>query len=135
MSRNKTILFVEDDEDDRELITEAVNKVDEHVDTVFAENGLHAVNYLTGVKERSELPCLIVLDLNMPILDGKETYKKIKNELKLESIPVIIFTSSHNPHDKKMFSGLGVEYINKPMNFSNMNDIIRHMIGVCANCA
>ena len=135
MSRKKRILFVEDDEDDRELIAEAVSKAGEVVETIFAENGLHAVNYLTGLQESSELPCLIVLDLNMPVLDGKETYEKIKNDLKLESVPVIIFTSSHSPHDKNMFSSLGVEYINKPMNFSYMREIVRHMIGVCATCS
>jgi CheY-like chemotaxis protein len=107
MNRNKTILFVEDDEDDRELISEVINKVNSSVETIFAENGLHALNYLTGVKEKSALPCLIVLDLNMPVLDGKETYRKIKDELKLEAVPVIIFTSSHNPNDKKLFSSMG----------------------------
>jgi len=134
MNRNKTILFVEDDEDDRELISEVINKVNSSVETIFAENGLHALNYLTGVKEKSALPCLIVLDLNMPVLDGKETYRKIKDELKLEAVPVIIFTSSYNPNDKKLFSSMGVEYINKPTNFSYMGDIIRHMIGVCERC-
>lgn len=131
MCSDKTILFVEDDPDDRELISDVVNIVNSSVKTVFAENGLQALHYLADVKEKLQLPCLIVLDLNMPVLDGKETYKKIKHELKLENVPVIIFTSSHNPHDKKLFTGLGVEYINKPTNYSFLNDAIRHMISVC----
>jgi CheY-like chemotaxis protein len=131
MISDKTILFVEDDPDDRELISEVANVINSSVKMVFAENGLQALHYLTDVKEKLQLPCLIVLDLNMPVLDGKETYKKIKHELKLDDIPVIIFTSSHNPHDKKLFAGLDVEYINKPTDYSFLNQVIRHMISIC----
>ncbi len=132
---NKTILFVDDDEDDRDILADVLEIVNPKVNAVFAENGLKAIEYLSDKMESSQLPCLIVLDLNMPLLDGKETFNKIRNELNLSSIPVIIFTSSHNPNDQIMFRSLGIEFITKPDDFSRLNKIVDHMVSVCGdNC-
>jgi CheY-like chemotaxis protein len=129
---SKTILFVDDDADDRDVLADVLQQVSTQVNAVFAENGLKAIEYLSA---SSQLPCLIVLDLNMPVLDGKETFKKIKNELNLGSVPVIIFTSSHNPNDRNLFHSLGIEYITKPDDFSHLNKIVGHMVNVCSgNC-
>jgi CheY-like chemotaxis protein len=128
---NKTILFVEDDADDREFLSIAVHELDEAVNVVFAENGLKALEYLDKGKENEQLPCLIVLDLNMPYLDGKETFKKIKYDLKLDAVPIIIFTSSHNPNDRLLFTSMGVEFITKPDDFTYMSKIVRHMVNAC----
>lgn len=130
---NKTILFVEDDADDREFLSFVVNEMNPAVNVVFAENGLKALEYLNERKEKEQLPCLIVLDLNMPYLDGKETFKKIKQELQLDDVPIIIFTSSHNPNDRLLFTSMGIEFITKPDDFSYMNKIVSHMISVCGN--
>lgn len=127
---NKTILFVDDDADDRDILGDVLKIVNPEVNAVFAENGLKAIEYLSD-KESSELPCLIVLDLNMPYLDGKETFKKIRNELNLASVPVIIFTSSYNPNDRHLFNTLGIEYITKPDEFSDLNKIVGHMVNLC----
>lgn len=128
---NKTILFVDDDMDDREILAQVLENSYPQIHADFAENGVAAIEYLTGKSKSSNLPCLIVLDLNMPVLDGKETFKKIRTELNLNSIPVIIFTSSHNPSDKSLFQSLGIEFITKPGDFSSLNKIVGHMVSVC----
>lgn len=129
---SKTILFVDDDADDREVLANVLERVSPQVNAVFAENGLKAIEYLN---QSPRLPCLIVLDLNMPVLDGKETFKKIRNELNLGSVPVIIFTSSHNPNDRSLFHSLGIEFITKPDDFTHFNSIVDHMVSVCSgNC-
>lgn len=132
---NKTILFVDDDADDRDVLADVLQHVSPGVNAVFAENGLKAIEYLSNVEDASKLPCLIVLDLNMPFLDGKETFKKIRNELKLGSLPVIIFTSSQSPTDQQLFHSLGVEFITKPHDFNRLNKVVGHMVSVCSgNC-
>ncbi len=129
---DKTILYVDDDEDDRHLFSEAIKHADPDITLVFAENGLKAINYLDAVKQPGEkLPCLIVLDLNMPFLDGKKTFEKIKTNPKLENIPVVIFSSSQNPNDKNFFHEAGVELISKPYDFSFMHGIAQHMLDCC----
>lgn len=130
---NKTILIVDDDADDRDVLADVLKHVNPQVNAAFAENGLKAIEYLSDKIKSSQLPCLIVLDLNMPVLDGKETFKKIRNELNLESVPVIIFTSSHNPNDRHLFTTLGIEFITKPDDFSHLNKIVDHMVNVCSN--
>lgn len=129
---NKTILFVEDDEDDREFLLDAVKNVNPSVNVIFALNGMEALNCLQQRKTQLQLPCLVVLDINMPLLDGKETYKKIKEDLQLDSVPIVVFTSSQNPNDKALFNQLGVEFISKPYDFSYMNEIVSHMISICS---
>jgi two-component system response regulator len=125
----KTILYVDDDEDDRELFSEAIKNVYPGINLVFAENGLKAISYLDTVKQPGEnMPGLIVLDLNMPYLDGRKTFEKIKTKPGLEKIPVVIFTSSQNPNDKNFFQEAGVELISKPYDFSFMHDIAQRML-------
>ena len=127
----KTILYVDDDPDDRELLQDVVNQLNPEVNVEFAENGLQALDYLNKKKESVSQPCLIVLDINMPLLDGKETYKKIKDDQELNTVPIIVFTSSRNPNDKAMFNNLGVEFISKPHDYAHMHKIVSHMINFC----
>ena len=128
---NKTILFVDDDADDRDFMAEMVKNLDPPIEAVFVQNGLEAIEYLHHRKEESDLPCLIVLDLNMPFLDGKETYRRIRHELHLGDIPVIIFTSSMNPNDQTLFTSQGVEFYTKPDNFSYYRKIVGRIMDVC----
>ena len=124
-----TILYVDDDEDDREFLSEAFKEVAPEVEVVLAENGLKALDYLSAVKDNhTKLPSLIVLDINMPYLDGVQTFQRIKQEPELQRVPVVIFTSSENPSDKTLFSGFGVELITKPDNISYLNQIANRML-------
>lgn len=132
MNPDRTILFVEDDPDDREMLSQVVNDLNPSIHAAFAENGIKALEYLDAAKQ-AKLPCLIVLDLNLPILDGKETFRKIRNDTSLGRVPVVIFTSSHNPNDKAMFHELGIEFITKPNSFAHMSPIVSRMISACCS--
>ncbi len=133
MQEPKTILIIEDDPDDRELLILALQGTDANVQVQLAENGQEALDYLhQQLAAGAPLPGLIVLDLNMPYLDGKATFKEIRSNSSLSAIPVIIFTSSLNPNDKALFHNCGVELISKPYNFSMMQDIVHRMLDVYA---
>src|SRR5689334_15571811 len=117
----KTILCVDDDPDDRWLLTDAITRAEPGMRIVEAENGLKALDYLQVRKSDSAaLPCLIILDINMPFLDGKETLSRIKADPALQQVPVVIFTSSENPADKKLFNRQGVTLLTKPYDISHM---------------
>lgn len=131
---SKTILFVDDDADDRDFMAEVIKELKPPVTAVFAENGLKAIEYLSNGKKEANLPGLIVLDLNMPYLNGKETYKKIKEELQLNNVPVIIFTSSANPNDRTLFTSMGVAFYTKPDDFKYYNKIVNQMASMCCSC-
>ena len=130
--KRKRILYVDDDADDRELLTEAIKEANPDVEVMLAENGLDALQLLASLKEKNEeLPCIIVLDINMPFLDGRETFERLKQDTVLRAVPVIVFSSSEKPQDKMLFNEMGIEFFVKPSNVRYMSDIVNHMINVC----
>jgi CheY-like chemotaxis protein len=129
----KTILCVDDDPDDRLILSEAFSEGYPEVAVVEMENGLRALDYLNVRKSGSApLPDLIVLDINMPYLDGKETLTRIRQDPQLSDVPVVIFTSSENPNDKALFTGQGVTFLSKPYNVSNMKGIVSYLLSCCS---
>lgn len=130
MEKEKIILYVDDDAEDREFLSFVLSKAHPGIQLEFAENGLQALEYLQAVRQ-SRPPCLIVLDLNMPFLNGQETFKRIKTDDVLNAVPVIIFSSSERPDDKKCFTELGIEYFSKPDHIEQLQQIANHMVSVC----
>lgn len=122
----RTILFVDDDEDDIEIFSDAFRNLDPAVEITVAENGLKALELLNDKQ-----PCLIILDLNMPCLDGKQTFQKIKSNPQFKKVPVIIFSSSANPADKKMFDEFGISFITKPHTVAGIDHAVATMLGHC----
>lgn len=85
-SHTHIVLLVEDDPEDVLMIIEVLGKTSE-LKIVHHKNGLGALNYLKTIKEKNNpLPCLIILDINMPVLNGKELLAIIKNEKKTSNL-------------------------------------------------
>jgi len=132
MNDNMTILYVDDDPDDREMLSTVIHSIEPAINIVYAENGVEALEYLnTVVNMNNRLPCLVIMDINMPYLDGKETFARIKNDPVLEHVSVVIYTSSENPNDKAFFNSLGAEFYTKPDNTLSLSRIANKMIGFC----
>jgi CheY-like chemotaxis protein len=99
-----TILMAEDDPDDRLLTQEALREAELNNDILFVENGEELLNYLRrsgnfSDKSKFPKPRLILLDLNMPKMDGREALEEIKADPKLRSIPIIVLTTSKAEED------------------------------------
>ena len=127
----KTILYVDDDADDRDLLGEIMETITPAVKIIFAENGLKALKLLEGIKNEKFRPSLIVLDLNMPYLNGIQTFERIKADIELKSIPIVILTSGENPADISFFSLQGIPYFTKPVKFSDMESLARKLTSHC----
>jgi CheY-like chemotaxis protein len=124
-----TILICDDDEDDRMLTQQALE--DAHVanDFRFVENGEQLLDYLyqrgeyAGETGRAPRPGLILLDLNMPKMDGREALKVIKRDDNLVDIPVVVLSTSGLDEDIVRSYKLGVNsFITKPVTFSGLVD-------------
>lgn len=136
MNKNSTILLIEDDDDDRELLEETLTEIYSGVNIIPAENGLKALEYLEEKKnEKGLLPCLVVLDLNMPFLNGKETFSRIRMQKEFQDLKIVVFTSSNNEADKNLFQSQGIEFITKPGNLVQFRSVAQHMIDLCHNAA
>jgi len=124
------ILVAEDDPDDQELIATAFSKADPSFRIAMVNNGREAVDYLN--KPDQQLPCVILLDYNMPELNGAQVIQLIAPDLRFRDIPKIILSTSSNPKyiDDSFLKGAN-EYRIKPHNFQDLVTIAREMIHKC----
>lgn len=126
-----TIVVAEDDPDDRFLIEDAFreNKIENEVQ--FVENGEELMAYLKREGEWEELrgrplPGLILLDLNMPRMDGREALKLIKDDPVLASLPVVAFSTSGAAEDIEETYTAGVNsFISKPKTYDGLVQVVR----------
>ena len=120
-----TILLAEDDADDRMLIQEGFEESSIPNPVRWVENGRDLLRFLKKEGEFSkiadDMPCLVLLDLNMPIMDGREALKIMKQDPELKHIPVIILSTSSAEEDIEKTYNLGVNsYITKPSTFKRL---------------
>ena len=116
-------MIVDDDADDREIIRDAFISTIEEQDYVFIENGDRLLEYLEQNADAS-VPSLIMLDLNMPGKDGRETLKEIKTNNKYQHIPTIVFTTSSSHRDKQTVYDMGANcFITKPDTFNKLIEL------------
>ena len=126
-----TILMADDDEDDRLLALDALKEGRVLNNLHCVEDGIELLEYLRREGKFSDpasspRPSLILLDLNMPRMDGREALQHIKADPNLRSIPVVILTTSKEEEDMVRGYDLGAaSYITKPVNFEGLVDLMR----------
>lgn len=125
------IFYADDDADDRQLLCRALQTIDPNYKILEAEDGDEAINALKKMKDSGTLPSLIVLDINMPKIDGKQTYTFIKSDEVLAAIPIIIFSTSKSELDKLFFKRKNTLYITKPTDYSHIVDAAAKMLSYC----
>ena len=115
------IVMADDDEDDRELFKEALEKTGRDIHLQFAEDGKRLIDLLSG---RATPPDLIFLDLNMPHKSGLECLTEIRNSALLKHVPVVIYSTSSSMKDVNDTYDHGANlYIRKPNSFSELQQI------------
>ncbi len=131
-SRIIDILMVEDNPADAELAVEALKggKVQNHLHIV--EDGVRALQFLRHEGDYSDAPRpgLILLDLNLPRMDGREVLAEIKNDAALKTIPVVVLTTSKADSDVLKSYDLNANcYVTKPVDFDKFLDVIQTIEG------
>jgi CheY-like chemotaxis protein len=125
-SKSITILLADDDADDRMMAAEALEESRLANDLRFVEDGEELIDYLRHqgkyqAADSAPRPGLILLDLNMPKMDGREALREIKADPELRSIPVVVLTTSKAEEDIYRTYDLGVNsFITKPVNFEQL---------------
>jgi CheY-like chemotaxis protein len=122
------ILIAEDDIGDRVLLEQAFRATSFEADLRFTANGEEFLAYLRHEPpwEQAEPPDLILLDLNMPRMDGREALQEIKRDPELRSLPVVVLTNSRAPEDIAVAYNSGANaYVPKPHSLDELTLILR----------
>ena len=136
----KTILLIEDNPDDRELMKLAFAEGEIPHKLITFSDGIEALNYLqkqadnqTAVVDSTNhstatMPALVMLDLNLPRINGIEVLKRIRADSRTKIIPVVIISSSNEPQDliDSYINGCN-SYIRKPIHFTQLQTFVREI--------
>ena len=122
------VLCIDDDQDDLLFMNEAISGHASGFKMIGVSDGQEALAYLEKAKAVDKLPCLIIMDINMPKMDGKKTIPHLKNDPVFTTIPLVVFTTSSNQTDKNFFDKYDVAYITKPSTYEPFIKKIKEML-------
>ncbi|TKT87668.1 response regulator [Dyadobacter frigoris] len=124
MDNTKTVHLADDDEDDRMLFKEALQEANPEVKVVEAQNGKELIENIKNADDLDDT--VIVVDMNMPKMNGIETIKAIRDDLQLSEVPAVMLSTSNNPELKKKAIEAGAtDYFTKPNSFLALIDIAK----------
>ena len=124
MQHHKYIIYVDDDYDDKELLQEAFETIPDY-QLVTLDDGLELIQYL----EKAEvLPNLIILDINMPTMNGRDTMRLLRGSDAFKDIPLVMFSTTSNPIEIARFRASKIDLINKPVSYSSVKGIVQQLI-------
>ena len=129
----KTILFVEDNADYQELVRLAFMSCGIEHNLVMVQSAIEALDYLLGNgrysrRNLNDLPTLIILDLNLPILNGLQVLQRIRANSRTRFLPVVVMSTSTEPEDITSSYSHGCNsYIRKPLNFTQLQNFAREI--------
>jgi CheY-like chemotaxis protein len=128
---SKFILLGEDDPDDQELLKEVFASIDSSFILLFVNSGKEVLSALEKLHD-DQLPCLSVLDYNMPGLNGSEILQEVGQNERYKDLPKVVWSTSGSEKFKKLCLDLGaVDYVIKPSDNKELEKIARYMLSLC----
>jgi two-component system response regulator len=130
----RTILIVEDSPTDAALLQRALEKAGITNPLVIVNDGLEAVQYLFTFgryefRDPEDMPAVVLIDLNLPKIDGLEVLRRMRSDYRTKLIPVAIFTSSIEQQDLINGYSLGANsYVHKPIEFSKFSKVVEQLV-------
>ncbi len=122
------LLVGEDDPDDRFLIVHALKRIRPQLSVATVCDGIELIEHLLQ-RPSGALPRLVLLDLNMPRMDGREVLTRLHSDPALRDIPVVVLTTSVEPEDRARAQSLNAtSFISKPDEFSRMVEVLRVLL-------
>lgn len=131
--KDKVILLVEDNEDDEELAVLAFERSRIANEMIVVRDGQEAIDYLLGTeanagKDAKAIPQLVLLDVNLPKINGHEVLRRLRADSRTRRLPVVMLTSSREEEDMLTSYDLGANsYVRKPVDFARFSEAIHQL--------
>jgi CheY-like chemotaxis protein len=127
----RTILLGEDDIDDQDFLMEVFTGIDDDISLMPISSGKKLIDKLEGLDDDA-LPCLIILDYNMPELNGAEILRILQKNKRYEDIPKLIWSTSGGDSYKELCKKMGAaDYLVKPSSMSEFRKVAEYMLSYC----
>ncbi len=125
------VLYADDDLDDIELVREAFEEYSQSIKLVSFNDGVELLNYVNRLKTLEPLPCLIILDINMPYKNGKEVLRDIRKMQDFEEVPIVLFSTSTLPSETAFARSFGAGFVTKPLHTPQIYQLVDQLIEHC----
>jgi CheY-like chemotaxis protein len=120
------IFYADDDAEDREMFCELVEQINPAIEVVLSKDGQEALNILNAI---SQLPDIIFLDINMPLMNGIECLSRLKTDERLKAVPVVIYSTTTDKREVKKLMLLGAkEFISKGSSMEKLKTSIHDVL-------
>ncbi|MDB5251843.1 MAG: response regulator [Flaviaesturariibacter sp.] len=129
-TEKRLVLFADDDRDDLDLVCRAL----EPFESIELKPFLYGGQILTHIEKlgpSDRLPCLVILDINMPVVTGKDVLRRMRERPLLSSIPVVLFTTSSLDADMEYARLYNAHFITKPLHTGQMEIVVRQLVALC----
>ena len=127
------VLYADDDADDRLFVKEAFNEFSSIIELETFEHGEELLRYIKTLDPIQPQPCLIILDVNMPVLDGKQTLRKLRELEECKTVPTVLFTTSTLPSEIAFAKAYDAGFITKPLHAQQIHLIVDQFIEHCTD--
>ncbi|MGC1242198.1 MAG: response regulator [Chryseosolibacter sp.] len=129
MTGHPIIFYADDDSDDRTWVKESVLKKQPSAELKEFEDGTQLLHFLRNVPD--VLPDLVILDINMPGMSGKDVLKELRNNSAWNSLKVVMFTNSAAEVDRLYAKSLNASFITKPMSLEGIRKVADDLLKLC----
>lgn len=126
-----TILYAEDDLDDLYIVEQAFAPFAAHINLVHVTDGGSALSCLQRLCAGGQEPCLVLLDINMPIMDGWQALQQIRRSHSTSHLPVAVFTTSGRTSDQELAQQWNARFFTKPVSFDDLQHLATTFIKIC----
>ncbi len=125
------IIFADDDADDLELITGFFKQYNQEVNVMEFRDGWDVMKFLEDVAIHNSQPLLMVLDINMPRLNGRETLMAIRNHPRYRHVPVVMYTTSSGAAEEEFCQLQGASLVTKPSTVEGVKQTAKVLAEFC----
>lgn len=125
------VLIADDDLDDTEMLSDALKEMESAMEIVVVNDGKGVLEKLQKALASAAMPCVLIMDMNMPKMDGRETVVAIKSHEQLKNLPILLFSTSKNKTDELFAEKWGVRYFQKPDTLQGLQEVVRIIAAMC----